>query len=94
MLTTEILKKYVTGQFTTELLQMDHPLIIPLGAKVSKVFDYLVEKQLMDPNLILKGFPHPSGANGSRKKTFEANKEQLKEKLCDHFRSPLIRSNG
>lgn len=85
MLTTEILKKYVTGQFTTELNQMDRPLIIPLGTKVSKVFDYLVEKRMIDPNLILYGFPHPSGANGSRKKTFEANKEQMKEKLRNHF---------
>lgn len=92
MLKTEILKKYITNQFATEFEQMDKPLIIPLGAKVSNVFDYLVEQQILDPNLILGGFPHPSGANGGRKKQFEANKEQMKEKLRSHFKAESIAS--
>jgi hypothetical protein len=87
MLTTEILKKYVTEHFAFELNQINQPLVIPLGAKVSKVLDYLVEKKGIDSKLILNGFPHPSGANGSRKKTFEANKDQMKEKLRNHFQS-------
>ena len=95
MLKTELLKKYVTDQFVTELNQMDKPLIIPLGAKVSKVFDYLVEKQILDSSLILNGFPHPSGANGSRKKTFDANKEQMKDMLRVHFQvESLAAFNG
>jgi hypothetical protein len=96
MLKTEILKTYVTKQFVTELNQLNKPLIIPLGAKVSKVSDYLVEKQIIDPNLILVGFPHPSGANGSRKKQFESNKELMKEKLQTHFQATdqLHRFNG
>jgi hypothetical protein len=89
MLTTEILKKYVTEHFTDELTKIDQPLMIPLGAKVSKVLDYLVEKKMIDSKLILNGFPHSSGANGSRKKTFEANKDQMKEKLRNHFQSSI-----
>jgi hypothetical protein len=87
MLTNEILKKYVTEHFTYELTQIEQPLLIPLGAKVSKVLDDLVQKKMVDSKLILNGFPHPSGANGSRKKTFAANKEQMKEKLRNHFQS-------
>lgn len=90
MLKTEILKKYITNQFVTELNEMNKPLIIPLGTKVSKVFDYLVEKEILDPKLILTGFPHPSGANGSRKKQFEANKEQMKDMLRTHFEGKSI----
>ena len=33
MLKTEILKKYITHQFTTELNEINKPLIIPLGTK-------------------------------------------------------------
>lgn len=89
MLTTEILKKYLTEHFTYELTQLDQPLLIPLGAKVSKVLENLVGKKMIDSKLILNGFPHPSGANGSRKKTFEANKEQMKEMLRNHFKNSI-----
>lgn len=90
ILKTELLKKYVTSQFATELSDMNNPLIIPLGVKVSRVFDYLVEQQILNPNLILDGFPHPSGANGNyRIDQFEANKQQMIEKLRSHFQSNL-----
>lgn len=90
MLKTDLLKKYVIGQFARELDQMDKPLIIPLGVKVSKVFDYLAEQQILDTKLVLDGFPHPSGANGNRKKQFEANKEKMKEMLRVHFQSKTV----
>ncbi|MFD1849757.1 uracil-DNA glycosylase family protein [Oceanobacillus bengalensis] len=85
MLKTKILKNYILNQFVTELNEMNNPLIIPLGKKVSNVFDYLVENELLDSKYILSGFPHPSGANGSRKKQFEANKEKMIEILRTHF---------
>lgn len=85
MLRAEILKKYATGHFLTEMNQIDKPIIIPLGVKVDKVINYLIEQKLLDPKLVLSGFPHPSGQNGSRKKQFEANKEIMKEKLNNHF---------
>lgn len=72
---------------------MDDPLIIPLVVEVSKVFDYLVEKQILDPKLIIAGFPHPSGANPHRKKQFEANKESMKEMIRGHFQSKSISSS-
>jgi hypothetical protein len=89
MLTAEMLKKYVTEHFALEIDQIKQPLLIPLGAKVSKVLDFLVEKRMIDSKLILNGFPHPSGANGSRQKTFESNKDQMKEMLRNHFQSSI-----
>lgn len=85
MLKTKILSDYISNQFATELNEMNNPLIIPLGKKVSNVFDYLVDKGLLDSKYILDGFPHPSGANGSRKKQFAANKENMIEILRRHF---------
>ena len=85
MLKTELLRSYISNQFVTELKEMNRPLIIPLGKKVSDVFDYLVEREHLDSKDILAGFPHPSGANGSRKKQFEANKEKMIEILHTHF---------
>lgn len=85
MLRAEILKKYATGHFLTEMNQIDKPIIIPLGVKVDRVINYLIEQGLLDPKLVLSGFPHPSGQNGSRNKQFEANKEMMKEKFYNHF---------
>jgi hypothetical protein len=90
MLKTEILKKHITNRFATELNGLNKPLIIPLGTNVSKIFEYLVEKEIIDPKLILTGFPHPSGANGSRKKQFESNEKQMKEKIKTHFQGKFI----
>jgi hypothetical protein len=87
ILKTELLKKYVTQQFVTQLNQLGRLLIIPLGTNVSKVCHYLAENQKINPYQILDDFPHPSGANGNRKKQFEANKNQMMKKLKGHFLS-------
>lgn len=87
LLKTHILKKYVTEQLATELEQMDRPLVIPLGVKVEKAINYLVDQKILDPNLILNGFPHPSGQNGWRKRHFKVAKEKMLEKLRAHFQS-------
>ena len=87
ILKTEILKKYVKECFTTEMNNMDSPLIIPLGVNVSNVLNYLVDNQLLKSTCILAGFPHPSGGNGHRFKQFAENKESMQEMLRDYFQS-------
>ncbi|MDN3363735.1 hypothetical protein QU577_18375 [Priestia megaterium] len=87
MLKTNILKKYVTEGLVAELEQLDRPLVIPLGVKVEKAINYLVDQKILDPTLILSGFPHPSGQNGWRERHFEAAKEKMLEKLQAHFQS-------
>lgn len=91
ILKTELLRKYVTGQFITELKEIDNPVIIPLGVKVSNVLKYLVDEHLLDSNRILFGFPHPSGQNGWRTRQFATNKESMIQTLELQFQSnPLI----
>jgi hypothetical protein len=85
MLKTEILKRYVTEYFATEMTKFDHALIIPLGVNVSEVLNYLADKNILNRDCLLTGFPHPSGANGRRKEHFEANKGQMKEMIRAHF---------
>jgi hypothetical protein len=85
ILKTELLKKYILQNFTKELMSLDHPLIIPLGATVSKVLFYLAENGYIDQRLILKGFPHPSGGNGHRHKLFAENKEVMKQQIEHYF---------
>lgn len=87
LLKTDLFKKYVTEQFVTQINHLVKPLIIPLGTNVSKVCRYLAERQMIEPKLILDGFPHPSGANGNRKKQFEANKNYMKENLYAHLKN-------
>ena len=85
LLKNDILKKYVTENFATELGNLKDSLIIPLGVNVSSALNYLAEQGLIEPRNILSGFPHPSGGNGHRHKQFAENKAAMEEKLNDHF---------
>ena len=90
ILKTEVLKKYVKECFATEMSNLDNPLIIPLGVNVSKVLNYLADNQLLDPNCLLLGFPHPSGGNGHRLKQYTENKDQMREMLRVHFQNETV----
>lgn len=90
ILKTEILKRYVTECFATEMSNLESPLIIPLGVNVSNVLNYLADNQLLDPNSLLLGFPHPSGGNGHRVKQFTEQKSRLQEMLRFHFEKETI----
>jgi hypothetical protein len=48
-----------------------------------------VEKELLDPDRCLFGFPHASGANGHRKKFFNERKEQLRLAVTNWQRSRI-----
>ena len=81
ILKNDILKYYVDNHFINEIKKNTKALIIPLGKSSEEVLKYLISKNLIDKNKCLFGFPHPSGANGHRKKFFEANKEKMKETI-------------
>ncbi|MGH2317793.1 hypothetical protein ACRC6Q_08485 [Planococcus sp. SE5232] len=85
LLKNEILKKYLTENFATELETLSDALIIPLGVNVSNALNYLVDQGLVASGNILSGFPHPSGGNGHRHKQFAENKDAMEEKLNYHF---------
>ncbi|MGC4065277.1 MAG: hypothetical protein QM784_11640 [Polyangiaceae bacterium] len=60
-----------------ELAAVPQALVIPLGGSVESVLDYLVATERLAGARWLRGFPHPSGANGHRKRMFEARKNEL-----------------
>ena len=55
------------------LLDMPKALIVPMGIRVQEL---LLDEGFEDRTLV--GFPHPSGANGSRKEVFENNLESMR----------------
>jgi hypothetical protein len=57
-------------------------LYVPLGPKVTEVFQHLQAKGLLKPEQLLDGLPHPSGANAERISYFLGSKarEQLSSK--------------
>jgi len=75
------LKEMMDVVLAEELEKNEACLILPLGKAVESVLQYSATKRLVDPDRILKGFPHPSGANGHRKKQFERHKENLQTQI-------------
>lgn len=80
LLKSDFLMKYVYDNFIKELKNIENfkdILIIPLGKAVEEVLNKLSEDGIIDKRQILKGFPHPSGANVNRVVQLEENKEDL-----------------
>lgn len=73
-----ILKKYAYQVFPEgiEKIKNDY-LLVPLGKVVTEVINKLVDQGRVAERRCLFGFPHPSGANGHRKKQFEKEKSSL-----------------
>lgn len=65
---------------------MQNVLIIPLGKAVEEVLEFMIGEGIIKKEHCLLGFPHPSGANGHRKKQFDENKEILLNKINDYFK--------
>ena len=85
LLKSPFLMKYVYQNFLNELKQLEDVLIIPLGKGVEEVLLHLAGEGLINEKQILKGFPHPSGANAHRFKQFEENKLFMMEEIEDWF---------
>ena len=67
MLSKPILKQQIDKYLVAEVQALPEDcLYVPLGPKVTQVFDYLVQKGLVNPDRVLNGLPHPSGANAER----------------------------
>ena len=60
-----------------ELASIPDALIIPLGNSVECALEYLTERKLLSTDRWLRGFPHPSGANGHRRRLFDLRKSEL-----------------
>ncbi|AMA52539.1 hypothetical protein AN935_09660 [Bacillus inaquosorum] len=86
-----ILSTYAFEHFPAELNKLTEPaLLIPLGKAAETVCDTLISQHCIRNLFCLRGFPHPSGANGHRLKQFNKNKEQLERQICSFAASGLI----
>lgn len=85
ILENNILTAYTEKYFYKEIELLKDALIIPLGISVEEVLLDMINKNIIRKEQCLLGFPHPSGANGHRKKQFEENKNHLKETISNFF---------
>jgi hypothetical protein len=90
LIKNEFLMKYVYENFIKEynlLKDKEKVLLIPLGKAVEEVLTKLELEGMIGKQQILKGFPHPSGANGNRIKQFNVNKANMIEfiEACDRI---------
>lgn len=85
ILDDKVLYSYMKNYFYKEVEKMKNTLIIPLGKAVEEVLEFMIAEELIKEEQCLLGFPHPSGANGHRKKQFEENKENLLSKINNYF---------
>jgi hypothetical protein len=80
-----VLKEMVDVVLANELKASEACMVLPLGKAVESVLQYSTSKGLLDQDRILSGFPHPSGANGHRRKQFEQNKQSLQAQIGEWF---------
>ncbi len=86
ILDNEVLKNYLRNYFYKEVEKLPNVLIIPLGKAVEEVLEVMINENLINREQCLLGFPHPSGANGHRKKQFEENKVRLLNIIDNYFK--------
>jgi hypothetical protein len=80
------LRQMIDTVLAGELKSIGRCLILPLGKAVESVLQYSVSRGLVNDDQILSGFPHPSGANGHRKKQFEQHRERLQSEVRKWYR--------
>ena len=68
-----------TNAFKNIAVKQGKDIIIPLGKAVEEVLEQMISDNIIKKEQCLLGFPHPSGANGHRKKQFAENKEKLED---------------
>lgn len=88
LLKNEFLMQYVYDNFVNELQSIkDHKklLLIPLGKAVEEVLCKLQSDGVIDSKQILRGFPHPSGANVNRISQLQQNKDNMIKFLRMYF---------
>ncbi|MCS7463881.1 hypothetical protein N0M98_27620 [Paenibacillus doosanensis] len=76
------LMKLVRGAFPRELALLGQPLlVIPLGQTVEAALALLEAEGSIPHQACLRGFPHPSGANGHRHKQLEEHLDSLRRQV-------------
>ena len=89
LLKSEFLMKYIYGDFIKELQSINNNkdvLLVPLGKAVEEVLYKLSSEGIILEKQILRGFPHPSGANVNRVIQLEENKDSLINQIKENIK--------
>lgn len=82
-----LLVEYLRGTLADELSHVrQDALIIPLGVCAEEAVRFLANAGRLDWSRCLRGFPHPSGGNGSREQTFRDNQDTMLTFVHEWFR--------
>ncbi|MFB9353163.1 hypothetical protein ACFFUA_38205, partial [Streptomyces heliomycini] len=79
-----------------EIRALPDNLFLPLGPRVSEVFQLLVNQGALSQDQVLDGMPHPSGANAERiayfleRKPREALSNKVNPDTIDRARGGLL----
>jgi hypothetical protein len=76
MVGTPFLREQVLRFFADEARMLSQAVFAPMGGSVSEALDWLAAQGMIDPQRILHGLPHPSGANAERIAYFLGRKER------------------
>jgi len=74
---SQFLMRFVKQILAPELESIPNAVIVPLGKSAEEVLTFLEGEKRIRSEYWLKGFPHPSGANGHRVRQFIENREKL-----------------
>lgn len=88
LIRNKFLMNYVYDNFLSDFDQLKHKeklIIIPLGSAVEEVLFSLSDEGFIDRNSIMKGFPHPSGANVNRLPKLMEEKPQIMKFLDERM---------
>lgn len=85
---SEFLMKFINENFMEEYrksIDAEKILMIPLGKAVEEVLLQLAAEGKIREEQIIKGFPHPSGANVNRLKQLEMNKASITNAIIERL---------
>jgi hypothetical protein len=68
-----------------ELARIPNALVIPLGQCVTSVLDELITEGCLDRRRCLLGFPHPSSANGHRRRLYLEQQDRMRQQVDGWF---------
>jgi hypothetical protein len=81
LLSVPRLREWVLEKFSRELAALPDAIFVPLGRTADEAVTLLSALGKIDSRRCLSGFPHPSGANGHRKRLFELHRDRWREQL-------------
>ena len=90
LIKSDFLMNYIYDNFVSEIKSLENfkdIMLIPLGRAVEEVLCKLEEEEIIDKTQVLKGFPHPSGANVNRLPQLNENKDKMIEFIKEKFKN-------